>query len=58
MGCTTIAFVESSESATEGNCVVAGWDGDGVRLRDSRDPSGPFLRFTEKEWVAFADGVR
>lgn len=30
----------------------------GVEIRDSKDPDGPVLRFTEQEWSAFAIGVR
>jgi hypothetical protein len=26
-------------------------------IRDSKDPSGPFLQITRQEWEAFAAGV-
>ena len=32
--------------------------GNGALVRDSKDPTGPVLRFTEHEWTAFLDGVR
>jgi hypothetical protein len=29
-----------------------------VTLRDSKQPSGPLLRYTPAEWRAFLDGVK
>lgn len=50
-----------SACATAQNCVqVASCDcpdGD-VLVRDSKDPSGPVLRFTRAEWDAFTAGVK
>ena len=41
------------------NCVeVAQEAGGGVAIRDSKDPSGPFLRYTAQEWAVFAAGVK
>jgi hypothetical protein len=52
-------WVKSSLSFASGNCVeVAGLPGDGVGVRNSRDPDGPVLRFTPDEWSAFLGGVR
>lgn len=49
----------SRSSAEGGNCVeVAELPGGGRAVRDSKDPSGPVLRFTPAEWAAFADGMR
>jgi hypothetical protein len=31
---------------------------EGISVRDSKDPSGPVLRFTDHEWTAFLKGVR
>jgi hypothetical protein len=28
-----------------------------IGIRDSKDPTGPVLRFTRAEWDAFLDGV-
>ena len=40
-------------------CVEVRRDPDGsVHVRNSRDPGGPVLRFTVKEWQAFAGGVK
>jgi hypothetical protein len=50
---------KSSLSYANGNCVeVAGLSGDLIRIRDSKNPSGPVLRFTPAEWDAFLGGVR
>jgi hypothetical protein len=52
-------WVKSSFSFANGNCVeVAELPGDSVGIRDSRDPGGPFLRFTRTDWAAFLRGVR
>jgi hypothetical protein len=29
-----------------------------VNVRDSKNPTGPLLRFTADEWQAFLDGVQ
>jgi hypothetical protein len=49
-------WVKSSFSAN-GQCVEVSF-GEGVRVRNSRDPGGPVLAFTGPEWVAFVAGVR
>jgi Domain of unknown function (DUF397) len=52
-------WVKSSLSFANSNCVeVAALPGGGVGVRDSKDASGPFLRFTPDEWNAFLGGVR
>jgi hypothetical protein len=38
--------------------VEIAWDPEGVRVRDSKDPGGPALRFTWHEWKAFIAGVK
>ena len=53
------AWVKSSLSFSNGNCVeIAFLPEGGVAVRNSRDPGGPVLRFTEDEWHAFLGGVR
>lgn len=48
---------KSSYSTQNGACVeLAALPGGGVAVRDSKDPSGPVLRFTEAEWAAFCAG--
>jgi hypothetical protein len=39
------------------NCVQVRLQ-EGVLVRDSKDPSGPVLSFTDHEWIAFVEGVR
>jgi Domain of unknown function (DUF397) len=47
-------WVKSSLSFANGNCVeVAGLSGGIVGVRDSKDPSGPVLRFAPDEWLTF-----
>jgi hypothetical protein len=54
----TTGWVKSSLSFSNGNCVeVANLSGE-IRVRDSKDPRGPVLRFTPDEWHAFLGGVR
>jgi Domain of unknown function (DUF397) len=53
-----LRWVKSSRSYANGNCVeVAEVPDSGVAVRDSKDPSGPVLRFTPGEWAAFLGGV-
>jgi hypothetical protein len=52
------AFVKSSYSNSNRECVeVATNVSDTVAVRDSKDPHGPILRFTEAAWRAFRAGV-
>ena len=50
---------KSSRSGQSGQCVeVSDDDGEHILVRDSKDPTGPVLRFTRAEWAAFLDGAR
>jgi hypothetical protein len=52
-------WVKSSLSFSNGNCVeVTELPGGSVGVRNSRDPGGPVLRFTQAEWDAFLGGAR
>jgi hypothetical protein len=52
-------WVKSSLSFSNGNCVeVAELPGDSVGVRNSRDPEGPVLKFTQDEWDAFLGGAQ
>jgi hypothetical protein len=48
---------KSSYSCT-GNCVEVAFVDDHVAVRDSKNRSGPMIRFTPAEWNAFLSGVR
>lgn len=51
-------WTKSSFSFANGQCVeVASFPGGDVAVRDSKNPSGPALRFTPAEWNAFLGGV-
>lgn len=47
-----------SQCGTEAQCVEVAWDTAGVRIRDSKDPDGPVLRFDWDEWDAFVAGIK
>jgi hypothetical protein len=50
---------KSGRSSAQGNCVeLARLPGDGVAVRNSRDPEGPALVFTDAELDAFLGGVK
>ena len=51
-------WVKSSYSYAHGNCVEVQRDDSGVSVRDSKDPSGPVLRFTLDQWKAFIASCR
>lgn len=39
------------------NCVEVAVTPNGVAIRDSKDPNGPALSFTQDEWDAFKGGI-
>jgi Domain of unknown function (DUF397) len=50
---------KSARSSAQGNCVeLASLPGAGVAVRNSRDPEGPALVFTDAELEAFLGGVK
>lgn len=52
-------FQKASYSQGNGNCVEVAHVNDGSFLvRDSKDRTGPLLRFTAAEWSAFVVGVK
>jgi hypothetical protein len=53
-----VSFVKSSASGGDGCVEVAIHPRHGVVVRDSKDPGGAVLSFTDREWVAFVEGVR
>lgn len=40
------------------NCVEVMIEDGQVKVRDSKDKSGPVLTYTRAEWSAFIDGVK
>jgi hypothetical protein len=49
---------KSAKSSVNGGCVeVADLGEAGVALRDSKNPDGPVLFFTQHEWDCFLDGA-
>jgi len=58
-GSSDSRWVKSSLSFANGDCVeVATLPDGGIGVRDSKDATGPVLRFTPSEWRAFVGGVR
>lgn len=57
--CVEVAFAKSTRSGPwTDNCVEVGQCDCGVKVRDSKDPTGPVLTFTRAEWDAFLAGAR
>ena len=52
-----LAWIKSSYSGSNQNCVEVAGDGTRVLVRDSKDPGGPALIFTPDEWTAFLSAV-
>lgn len=60
---TTVDFSQatwrkSSRSGNGGNCVEVAMVGDGVGVRDSKQPGGAVLAFAAAPWRAFILGVK
>jgi hypothetical protein len=57
---TNVTWRKSRRSNPSGNCVelAALPDGQGIAMRNSRDPQGPALLFTPAEIAAFVLGAR
>jgi hypothetical protein len=54
-----IRWIKASVSTGNGACVeVASIKEDEILVRNSRDPEGPILSFTNTEWVAFVAGAK
>jgi len=56
--CVEVAFRKATASNNNGSCVEAAVCKCGVRVRDSKDPSGPVLSFTWDEWRAWLAGCK
>lgn len=56
---THAVWRKSSRSGGGNECVEIAGLADGARaVRDSKDPTGPALRFTPAAWAAFTASVR
>ncbi|MFG2960800.1 DUF397 domain-containing protein [Streptomyces sp. NPDC048291] len=54
-----VTWLKSRHSTADGNCVeVALLAGGDVAMRNSRDPHGPALVYTQAEMAAFIAGVK
>lgn len=51
-------FKKSTFSSPDGGCVEVGASDGLIRVRDSKDRSGPMLTFNAHEWDAFLKGAR
>jgi hypothetical protein len=50
-------WVKATASNADGTCVEMRRAGDMIEVRDSKDRSGPVLRFTTAEFSAWLDGA-
>jgi hypothetical protein len=51
-------WVKATASNADGTCVEQRRIGDAIEVRDTKDRSGPVLRFTRAEFAAWLDGAR
>jgi Domain of unknown function (DUF397) len=55
----SVEWRKASRSGNNGACVEVGrLDAGTVGVRDSKDRSGPVLRFSPADWLSFVDAVR
>jgi hypothetical protein len=52
---TDLIWIKAEASKPNGNCVELAQTPDGVAVRDSKDPDGPMLEFTDEQWGQFAE---
>jgi hypothetical protein len=51
-------WIKARRSDDQGSCVEQRVVDDMIEVRDSKDRSGPILRFTRAEFAAWLDGAR
>ncbi len=55
---TDASWRKSPDSNGGASCVeIADLPGDGIAVRDSKNPHRPDLRYTADEWAAFRSGI-
>jgi len=54
----TTPWIKASASNEEGSCVEMRSHDGLVEVRDTKDRSGPVVRFTRAEFAAWLDGAR
>ena len=54
----TLTWRKSTRSGAAGHCVEVANAPATVFVRDSKDSTGPVLRFTAPDWVGFIAGVQ
>jgi hypothetical protein len=55
---STLIWRRSSSSGGNGACVEVAESDSSVMVRDSRDESGPFLKFAASEWLGFVRRIK
>jgi hypothetical protein len=55
---TTTAWIKATASDSNGSCVELRRDADVIEVRDTKDRTGPVLRFTPGELAAWLDGAK
>ncbi|MBI1758220.1 MAG: DUF397 domain-containing protein [Actinobacteria bacterium] len=50
-------WIKATASGGGGDCVEMRRNAGGIEIRDSKDPTGPVLRFTPAEFAAWLDGA-
>ena len=54
----SLAWLKAQSSTVNGQCVEIAAATGNVAIRDSKDPDGPILVYTSREFKAFLDGAR
>jgi Domain of unknown function (DUF397) len=55
---TTIIWRKAAKSNGAGACVEVSSVRGTILVRDSKNPDGPVLEYTQAEWSAFLDGAK
>jgi predicted secreted Zn-dependent protease len=53
-----VEWMKAHASVNNGACVEVASIGDFVAVHDSKEPEGPALTYTPREWEAFIRGVK